>query len=274
MSIFSDVDIRKALGKDIVIEPFTESSLTPIGYDFTVGEYIYSLEHGLIEPNGGSFEIPPHSTVQILTRESLWVSGRIGGTFHSKVSLVSRGMSHISTTLDPGWYGPLLITLRNNMSSPQRISTSDAFVTLIFFRVTTPTTKEHNKPGSRIDILVSQLGLVAQLKDQTEQYIEKIQKVLGDQKVGESFKRQVQQANQPMLEKVVASARSVEIGELGAMLVRGIFVALLVGVGTLGLYWEKVRFIFGSVNYDSQIIGAQLSVFVSIVAVLISLRRK
>lgn len=268
MSIFSDVDIRKALGNDIVIEPFTESSLTPIGYDFTVGEYIYSLEHGLIEPQNGSFEIPPHSTVQILTRESLWVSGRIGGTFHSKVSLVSRGMSHISTTLDPGWYGPLLITLRNNMSTSQRIKTTDAFVTLIFFKLTTPTTTKHNKPESRRDILVSQLN------NQTEQYIEKIKQVLGDPKIRESFERQVQQANKPMLEKVVASARSVEIGELGALLVRGILVTSLVGVGTLGLYWEKVKFIFGSINYDSQIIGAQLSVFVSLVAVLISLRRK
>jgi hypothetical protein len=54
MSVFSDVDIRKALGKDIVIEPFTESSLTPIGYDFTVGEYVYSLEHGLLEPQNSS----------------------------------------------------------------------------------------------------------------------------------------------------------------------------------------------------------------------------
>jgi deoxycytidine triphosphate deaminase len=267
MSIFSDVDIRKALGKDIVIEPFTESSLTPIGYDFTVGEYIYSLEHGLIEPQNGEFEIPANSTIQILTRESLWVSGRIGGTFHSKVSLVSRGMSHISTTLDPGWYGPLLITLRNNMATPQRLKTTDAFVTLIFFKVNSPTTTKHNKPESRRDILVSQLN------NQTERYINKIQQVLGDPKIRESFEHQVQQANKPMLKKVIASARSVELGQIGAVVLRGMLVVLLVAVGTLGLYWEKVRFIFGDINYDSQIIGNQLGVFVSIVAVLISLRR-
>lgn len=267
MSIFSDVDIRKALGKDIVIEPFMESSLTPIGYDFTVGEYIYCLEHGLIEPEDGAFEIPPHSTVQILTRESLWVSSRIGGTFHSKVSLVSRGMSHISTTLDPGWYGPLLITLRNNMATPQRLKTTDAFVTLIFFRVTSPTTTKHNKPESRRDILVSQLT------NQTEQYIKKIQQVLGDPKSRDSFEHQVQQANKPMLKKVLASARSVKIGELSALFVRIFLFALLVGIGSLGFYWEKVKFIFGNINYDSVIIGAQLSLFVSLIAVLISLLR-
>lgn len=268
MSVFSDVDIRKALGKNIVIEPFTESSLTPIGYDFTVGEYIYSLEYGLLEPKDGTFEIPPHSTVQILTRESLWVSGRVGGTFHSKVSLVSRGMSHISTTLDPGWYGPLLITLRNNMDNPQRLKTTDAFVTLIFFSVTTPTTTKHFKPEFRKDILISQLTL------QTEQYVAKIQQVLGNPKILESFERQVQQANKPMLEKVVMSARSKGIRELAASFGRGLVVLLMFGLGTFGLYWEKVKFMFGNVNYDSQIIGAQAAAVLSLLAVLISTRRQ
>ncbi|MFB0515598.1 MAG: deoxycytidine triphosphate deaminase, partial [Candidatus Neomarinimicrobiota bacterium] len=122
MSLLTDVDIQKALGKDIVIEPFSKDSLTPVGYDFTVGNYVLSLEQGLLNPNHqGFYELPPKSTVQILTKESLWVSGRIGGTFHSKVSLVSKGLSHISTTLDPGWYGPLLITIRNNIDKPIRI---------------------------------------------------------------------------------------------------------------------------------------------------------
>ena len=268
MSVFSDVDIRKALGKDIVIEPFTEESLTPIGYDFTVGEYVYSLEHGLLEPKDGVFEIPPHSTIQILTRESLWVSGRIGGTFHSKVSLVSRGMSHISTTLDPGWYGPLLITLRNNMATSQSLKTTDAFVTLIFFSLTTPTTTKHFKPEFRKDILVSQLTR------QTDQYISKIQQVLGNPKILESFEHQVQQANKPMLEKVVASARSKGMREAATSIGRGLAYGAMGALAGLGLYWEKVNFVFGNVSYDSEIIGAQVAAVFALAAILIPTRRQ
>lgn len=268
MSVFSDVDICKALGKDIVIEPFTKSSLTPIGYDFTVGEYVYSLENGLLAPKDGVFEIPPHTTVQILTKESLWVSGRIGGTFHSKVSLVSRGMSHISTTLDPGWYGPLLITLRNDMKTPQRLETNAAFVTLIFFSVKSPTTMKHFKPEFRRDILVSQL------KHQTEQYLAKIEQVLGNPKILASFERQVEQANKPMLEKVVMSVRTKEVRELAASFGRGLLILLMFGIGALGLYWEKVKLLFGNVNYDSQIIGVQAAIVLSLLSVHFSTRRQ
>ena len=268
MSVFSDVDIRKALGKDIVIEPFSESSLTPIGYDFTVGEFIYSLEHGMLEPQDGIIEIPPHSTIQILTKESLWVSGRVGGTFHSKVSLVSRGFSHVSTTLDPGWYGPLLITIRNNMDKHQKLKKLDAFVTLIFFSMTTPTTMKHFKPEFRKDILISQLT------DQTDQYITKIQKVLGDPKILESFEHQVQQANKPMISKVVMSARSVVIRNYGFSFVYILLVGSIIGLVTLQLYWDRVKFLFGNVNYDSNLISSQIAAVISLIAILISTKRK
>ena len=37
--MLSDADIRAELGKGIIIEPFEESSLTPVGYDLRVGTY-------------------------------------------------------------------------------------------------------------------------------------------------------------------------------------------------------------------------------------------
>src|SRR3990170_3677287 len=168
MSLLTDRDIRRLLGKDIVIEPFSEDGLTPVGYDFHIGDFVYSLEGGLLEPTEGFYILPAESTIQILTKESLWVSKRIAGLFHSKVSLVSKGLSHISTTLDPNWYGPLLITLRNNNKTPFKISVSSAFVTLVMFKVLTPTQTPHNKPAFRRDILTNQLN------DQTQGYIDKV----------------------------------------------------------------------------------------------------
>jgi hypothetical protein len=57
--------------------------------------------------------VEPNDTVLILTQEEVWVSEQIAGTFHSKVGIVSSGFGHISTTLDPNWEGPLLISLNN-----------------------------------------------------------------------------------------------------------------------------------------------------------------
>lgn len=254
MSVFSDVDIKKALGKDIVIEPFQESSLTPIGYDFSVGEFVYCLETGLLEEKNGIFEIPPRSTVQILTKESLWVSGRIGGTFHSKVSLVSRGMSHISTTLDPGWYGPLLVTFSNNTDKMQPLSLHDPFVTLIFFNVKSPTKRKHLKPEFRTDILLSQLD------NQTARYVAKIKSIAGNPTILRSFEEKVQTANQSTRQKVASSLRSKEIREVAKTITRWVMLLMIPTVAFLGLYWDRVKVIFGNVPYDSEIIGAQLGV--------------
>lgn len=256
MSVFSDVDIKKALGKDIVIEPFQESSLTPIGYDFSVGEFVFCLEHGLLEEKDGAFEIPPRSTVQILTRESLWVSGRIGGTFHSKVSLVSRGLSHISTTLDPGWYGPLLITFSNNTDKSQKISVSDSFVTLIFFNVKSPTKRKHFKPEFRTDILISQLD------DQTMKYISKIKSIAGNPAILQSFEDKVQTANQSTRQKVAASLRSKEIREILKLCFKIATLLMLPIVACLGLIWDYVKPWFGNVAYDSDIIAAQFGMII------------
>ena len=192
MSYLTDVDIKKLLGRDIVIEPYTPDSLTPIGYDFTVGDFAFSLETGLLKLADGKYVLPPKNTVQILTTESLWVSSRIAGTFHSKVSLVSKGLSHISTTLDPGWYGPLLITVRNNMDKGFPIKVGSPFVTLIFARVLSPTKSPHFKPEFRKDILLSQM------ESQTKEYLRKISSVLGDPRVLAEFEEKVKKANENM----------------------------------------------------------------------------
>lgn len=193
MTLMSDIDIKQALNSDIVIEPYSEDGLTPIGYDFCVGEFIYSLEYGLLECKEDIYELPPKSTVQILTKESLWVSKRIGGTFHSKVSLVSKGLSHISTTLDPEWYGPLLITLRNNTDKPIKLGKDDTFVTLLFYRLITPTDSFHWRSWRDI--------IEEHLKDKTEKYISRVRLNLNNDQVSEDFATKVQQAHLLMQQK-------------------------------------------------------------------------
>ncbi|MDD2665583.1 MAG: hypothetical protein PHI74_01290 [Methanocellales archaeon] len=264
----TDVDIKKALGKDIVIEPFSGRSLTPVGYDFRVGDFLFSLEHGLLEPKEGVYLLPPKSTVQIMSKESLWVSNRIGGTFHSKVSLVSKGLSHISTTLDPGWYGPLLITVRNNLDKEIPIKTMDPFVTLVFFKVSTPTKTPHLKPEFRRDILCSQLN------NQTEAYIRKVSTLLDDKKILAKFESKVREANRPMILKVLESARSKGWREvISSIVVWTIYIAIA-GLVALPIYWDTIKELFYNSSYDSRVFVVQITAIVSLVSLIVNIRRR
>ncbi|MFB4324447.1 hypothetical protein RB298_19090, partial [Priestia sp. BR_2] len=121
--------------------------------------------------------IEPHDTVLILTREAVKVSREIAGTFHSKVGIVSSGFGHISTTLDPLWQGPLLISLNNPTDrrlkftlakiNKEKVKKNDgdnkgninftykhkSFVTLVFHRLVSPAESHLDNPPGRFDQL-------------------------------------------------------------------------------------------------------------------------
>ena len=108
--------IKRKLGKEIFIYPFQISRLKGVGYNLAVGDYAWSLisKRPMVTDGEGvekGFWVEPNETALVLTKEVVAVSKRIGGTFHSKVDRVSEGFSSISTTLDPGWIGPLLIAM-------------------------------------------------------------------------------------------------------------------------------------------------------------------
>lgn len=268
MSLLTDQDIKKLLGKDIVIEPFYEDGLTPVGYDFHIGDFIYSLEKGLLEPNDGVYELPAKSTIQILTKESLWVSSRIGGVFHSKVSLVSKGLSHIATTLDPLWYGPLLITLRNNTDEPFIVDDGAAFVTLLMFKVNTPTKTPHNKPAFRQDILL-------QFNSQTENYIKKVGSLIGKPQVLQKFEQAVKNANKPMLSKISTSMNTRFWHNTIVSLLTVILYLIIIILSGLQFYWNKINWFFNGIPYDSNIFLAQVTaILASVTALTIIIKKK
>lgn len=266
--MLTDVDIKRYLGKHIVIEPFESDSLSPIGYDFRVGEFLFSLEHGLLILEDGIYNLPAQSTIQILTKESLWVSSRIAGTFHSRVSLVSIGLSHISTTLDPGWYGPLLITMRNNTTHTIPLKENMPFVTLIFYRVSTPTKFIQRKFSFVADILLGQI------ENQTANYIKRVRSILGDSIVKDEFERKVKKANALMPQKVSLSLKRLKITSILLFCFYLVIVLLIIALLTLNFYWNKINTSFFNIKYDSTIFGMQYPTAIALIALLISLRKK
>lgn len=168
-TFMNDIQIDKARkAGELVICPYSERNLTPVGYNLSFSRFIVSLRKKAFvkikhKGNEWFFYLRPHETVLVLTRETIWVSKFIGGTFHSKVSLVTRGLGHVSTTLDPGWNGQLLVPLNNPTREKIKIVIArddnnvkvfETFLTMVLFRAQEAAlnTKSDNK-AARIELL-------------------------------------------------------------------------------------------------------------------------
>lgn len=163
-------NIRQAMadGK-LKIFPFEEKSLTGIGYNISTTDFAFSINQGILltihqetRDNGimRYVVIPPNDTVLFFSREYIEVDNTLAGTFHSKVTCVSKGLGHISTTLDPTWKGQLLLSL-NNPTSREVIFDLDKsggnIVTLLLYGMDTDVTgvNIHDNNKGRCELLVS-----------------------------------------------------------------------------------------------------------------------
>lgn len=148
-TFMNDIQIQRARQEgELVICPYSKENLTPVGYNLSFSRFIISNRRKAFvkiihKNNEWFFFLKPFDSALILTRESIWVSKFIGGTFHSKVSMVTKGLGHVSTTLDPGWYGQLLVPINNPTKEKIKIVIAkdtesgivyQTFITMILFR--------------------------------------------------------------------------------------------------------------------------------------------
>lgn len=165
----NDVQVKRAMEDDkMTIYPFHPDNLTPIGYNLSYSRFIVSIRKKTFakiyhKNNEWFFFLKPAETVLILTRESIWVSKFIGGTFHSKVSLVTKGLGHVSTTLDPGWQGQLLVPMNNPTKEKIKVVIAkdrngameyETFITMVLYWAAEASLNEKmDNRSARIEIL-------------------------------------------------------------------------------------------------------------------------
>jgi deoxycytidine triphosphate deaminase len=168
MCLLTDTDLRELIfseqnwsDKDkLHIFPYAEECLTPVGYDLRVGpQYASSIDAELysLKPDD-KVVIKPGDTVLITTREDIGMpqNRTISAFITSKVSKVSKGLSHISTNIDPDWKGHLLIALHNPSRNTVSLKYEEAFCTINFIENKTPSFKDCGKESGRSDILLQQ----------------------------------------------------------------------------------------------------------------------
>lgn len=143
--LLSNNDIKRELikTKNISIYPLMVENIKGSSINLTASAHAWDIvsKESVISENLKKIIIKGNSTVSIFTREALWVSRRIGGTYHPRVSLVAKGLSNISTTLDPQWYGLSLITVNNTTADEIEIRVGEAFVSVMLYYLKNPATK-------------------------------------------------------------------------------------------------------------------------------------
>lgn len=197
--MLSKTDIQKELGKGICIYPLDLKNIKENSVNLCTGDYAWSLSSGTVyyneaEPDknkkfslksGGPFSksckifrcgsavvkteknekyivLLPMSTTLIETREVLSVGNYIGGTYHSKVGLVSRGIGHIGTMVGPNFSGESLIAIHNVSKDLLVLNVGESFVSVIFYYLRTkisqgnPTVSGHTDKFSEFGIILSQ----------------------------------------------------------------------------------------------------------------------
>ena len=141
--MLSMLDIKRELGNNIYIYPVHPESIKANSIDLHTSKFGWSLKtkKPLLEKNG-FLVIPANDTALIYTEEAIYVSRKIGGSYHSKVMYVSAGLGHIGTTLDAEYVGLSLIAIHNHNSSDFLLEIGHELVTVLFYYLDTEGYKE------------------------------------------------------------------------------------------------------------------------------------
>lgn len=156
MTVLSNVDLEKELikGKNIRIYPLKIDNIKGSTYNLTASEFAWSITTKKpLNIVKNKIVIPANESALIATKEVIWTSAKIAGSYHSKVSIVSKGGGHIGTTLDPNWIGHSLITVHNHHTQELEIGVNDTFVSIMFHYLNRKTTFEQDNKPSQLDNL-------------------------------------------------------------------------------------------------------------------------
>jgi deoxycytidine triphosphate deaminase len=137
--LLSDGQIAERCRKGLLIsEEFAEKQLMGCCYEFRVGRiaYSYDYEKKITKQQQSKIHIIyPFETLTIVTMEKINLDNQHFLLLFSKGSLFSLGLTPVSTAADPGFRGPLGITMTNLSARPIQFSAGTGFIKGSFFQL-------------------------------------------------------------------------------------------------------------------------------------------
>ena len=136
MTVLSDKSIIKLIAnKEIVIEPFSDTNLTPNGYDLTVCEIEIPNEEKISK---GNLRIPPNHRFAISTKEVISCGENHCAQLWLRTSWARKGIICSFGKIDSGFKGNLTLLGLNSSEDEVNIEIGNTFAQIVFEKLSTP----------------------------------------------------------------------------------------------------------------------------------------
>ena len=146
----TDQEIRAAIQKgEIVLDPPDERGIEPASYDARVGKWAFagSLKEKYNLSEKGALVVEPGEFAVVETRERVELDDRTAAQLGLRSEYARRGLLMLSgPQIDPGFKGVLVVRLMNLAPKPIAMPYEAPFLTLQFFRLSTPVSKPYTGP--------------------------------------------------------------------------------------------------------------------------------
>jgi deoxycytidine triphosphate deaminase len=132
-------------------KPQLSSTSSNVSYDLRVGnEYRGHRDAEKTElTEGGELVLRPGNAVLIQSEEVVFLPRKLFGYVVPKVSLLQQGVTNTLSKIDPGYNGPLIVTLFNLGKVDLHLKRRDHFCSIVLHTVADGAAL-YNKPGKRI----------------------------------------------------------------------------------------------------------------------------
>ena len=195
--MLSKIDILKELSNGIVVFPLDKNNIKENSLNICAGQFAWATESATIyccnqeknkdkrfsltkddthnieikiekglscvntdNQNNKYLILLPLATTLIETKEVLSLGSNIGGTYHSKVGQVSKGLGHIGTMVGPNFSGDSLIAIHNISKNLVVLKEGESFVSVVFHYLDTPYTQLNPTTSGHTDKFAA-LGIKA-----------------------------------------------------------------------------------------------------------------
>jgi dCTP deaminase len=149
--MMNDSEICTALqAKEIVLEPFDPQQVQPASYDARVGAEAFSstVKEKVDLSKTGLLVIEPGEFAMIVTREHFRLNKQHAGMLGLRSEFAKQGLLMLSgPQIDPTFDGVLKVRLVNLAPKPIALTYEAPFLTIQFFRLSSPVNKEYCGPS-------------------------------------------------------------------------------------------------------------------------------
>lgn len=155
-SVVTSADQFDMDGRAVLIQPFDDThpkGTSNASYDLRVGSRY--LDHRDTEPRtlpeGGKISISPGMAIIIETIEHVHFPKTLFGQIVPRVKWLQQGLANTPTKVDPGYRGPLAVTVFNHGARTVHLKRNEAFCSLFVTDVDTGGLRPYDKGGKSLE---------------------------------------------------------------------------------------------------------------------------